>query len=340
VAFAAVFWNGIVSVFVGIAVHGWMKGNPEWFLMVFMIPFVAVGLFLIGAMVHGFLAVFNPRPRLRLGGPLRPGTTVDIGWQFSGRVARIREMNIHLEGWESALKRGEKSTSWQRSCFCRLPVVRTDDSMRISQGEAAVALPADILPGWSTERQRLSWVLRCRGRIDHWPDIDAEFPVTLLPPEGGHGASHATNPFRVGEVISSAEKAVGESTMDLVLAEGRSAFRPGETVSGRVSWHLRERPQALELRLSWVAGSGESSDVVMVAVASLPGRDAGAVEFTLHLPLAPISCSGMQVCLQWALELVAVRPDMAVRQEFVMAPGACEVRLGTVADASFGDAFR
>jgi len=41
---ATIFWNGITSVFVTIAIRSHLKGDPEWFLTFFIIPFVLIGL--------------------------------------------------------------------------------------------------------------------------------------------------------------------------------------------------------------------------------------------------------------------------------------------------------
>ena len=39
-----VIWNGIVAVFVVMAVRGHLAGQPDWFLTLFIIPFVLIGL--------------------------------------------------------------------------------------------------------------------------------------------------------------------------------------------------------------------------------------------------------------------------------------------------------
>ena len=59
VLFAAI-WNGIVSVFVWQAWKGWQGANPDWFLTIFLIPFVLVGVFafgLVGYFVWAFLSI-------------------------------------------------------------------------------------------------------------------------------------------------------------------------------------------------------------------------------------------------------------------------------------------
>src|SRR5947207_7999497 len=60
----ALFWNGIVSVFVTHGISGWKHGHGEWFLTFFMIPFVLVGLGLLAFVVYSFLGLFSPRVKL------------------------------------------------------------------------------------------------------------------------------------------------------------------------------------------------------------------------------------------------------------------------------------
>jgi hypothetical protein len=45
----AVIWNGIVSIFVYQAIDGWQSGRGSWFMTLFMVLFVLIGLGAIGA---------------------------------------------------------------------------------------------------------------------------------------------------------------------------------------------------------------------------------------------------------------------------------------------------
>ena len=61
ILFFAVFWNGIVSVFLYRLYQGFQSGQRDWFLMVFMTPFVLIGLASIGGVFVEFLRLFNPK---------------------------------------------------------------------------------------------------------------------------------------------------------------------------------------------------------------------------------------------------------------------------------------
>gem|GEM_PF-2716050 len=53
---ATLFWNGIVAVFLFQVLGGFHRGRPEWFLTIFLIPFLLVGLALIADREAGPLA--------------------------------------------------------------------------------------------------------------------------------------------------------------------------------------------------------------------------------------------------------------------------------------------
>src|SRR5262249_27861668 len=89
----ALFWNGIVSVFVFKVIDGFRTGHPEWGLTLFISVFVAVGLGLIGAVIYQFLALFNARPRLTLTpGTPALGDNIDLTWQLTGRTSSVRSL--------------------------------------------------------------------------------------------------------------------------------------------------------------------------------------------------------------------------------------------------------
>jgi len=55
----AVIWNGIISIFVVNALGGLLHGGWSLIELLFLLPFLAVGLGLIGGAIYLFLAMFN-----------------------------------------------------------------------------------------------------------------------------------------------------------------------------------------------------------------------------------------------------------------------------------------
>ncbi|MFZ2629996.1 MAG: hypothetical protein WA081_07900 [Desulfosalsimonadaceae bacterium] len=105
------------------------------------------------------------------------------------------------------------------------------------------------------------------------------------------------------------------------IADKRTAFAPGETIDGAVSWQLDARPRQVFLRLFWSTKGKGAED--MEVVSEIFFDDPRATEtrlFTMTLPQSPYSFTGKLVSLVWALELGVEGEDAAFRQEIVIAP--------------------
>jgi hypothetical protein len=118
------------------------------------------------------------------------------------------------------------------------------------------------------------------------------------------------------------------SDLRIELAGGRTAYTPGEPLSGRASWRVPEQPSSVELRLFWYTSGKGTQDVGLVDTSSFasPRLDDGR-DFTLPLPREPYSCSGKLISIVWALELIVEPGGHVERLEFVLAPSGHEVIL-------------
>ena len=178
----AAFWNGIVSVFVWQAIKSWQRGNPEYVLTVFMIPFVGVGLGLIGGIGYYLLALFNPRVRLTLDSSTVPvGGTADLQWQMSGRASKLRRLEIVLEGREEATYSRGTTTVTDKNVFVSVPVFDTANPWDMQSGRVRLMVPPGTMPTFRAEHNKILWHLHVRGDIPRWPDIKEEYEITVLP---------------------------------------------------------------------------------------------------------------------------------------------------------------
>jgi hypothetical protein len=178
----AVFWNGIVSVFVWQAWKSWQSGRPDWFLTLFLTPFVLVGLGAIGAVFYFSLAAFNPRPRVvLLSGHPRLGDTLHVEWSFRGRSGRIGALAITLEGREEATYRRGTDTHTDTEVFATLPLVETHNHWEIPRGSAEVVIPDDTMHSLEADNNKIVWLLKIAGDIPRWPDVDESLPLTVRP---------------------------------------------------------------------------------------------------------------------------------------------------------------
>ncbi len=115
------------------------------------------------------------------------------------------------------------------------------------------------------------------------------------------------------------------------LRNDRSAFEPGEEISGAVLWELKEAPETAELRLVWSTRGKGSEDAETVQTITFDQPQAGDTRpFSLVLPEAPYSLNGRLIAIMWALELVLKPSQDFVREDITIGPGGKEVRLTQV----------
>jgi len=180
--FITLFWNGIVSVFLLQAVNGWRSGNGEWFLTLFLIPFVLVGLGFLLGFFYALLAAFNPRVLLLLSpGSPRPGDTFSLDWEFLGSTNRLRNFTIVLEGAELATYRRGTNSYTDENVFFRRTLAVKDDRLSMGADTVRVTLPPDLMHTLSAVNNKIIWRLKVHGTIDFWPDLSMSYPLVVLP---------------------------------------------------------------------------------------------------------------------------------------------------------------
>ena len=116
------------------------------------------------------------------------------------------------------------------------------------------------------------------------------------------------------------------SNLHLELADGKTRYRPGETIEGVAFWELAELPKVLELRLYWrTQGKGMVDHQIVTTVAFDGAQPTDRRPFRFELPGEPYSVSGILVSIVWGLELVANGGSAGV--EILLSPTGDEVRL-------------
>jgi len=169
----AVFWNGIVSLFIA---------DASRYSLIFLLPFIAVGIGLTGLVIRQFLALFNPRPTLHLSSQTIPlGGAAELRWSFSGRTGRIRELTVTLRGVERATYRRGTDTCTDESPFYEMELYRTINSAEVASGQVGFILPNDTMHSFSAENNKIIWRLDMRGEIEKWPDVKESFEIEVAP---------------------------------------------------------------------------------------------------------------------------------------------------------------
>ncbi len=184
----ALLWNGFLSIFVWVFVKDWMAGNRDWFLALFLTPFVLIGLLLLAGIPYSLLALGNPRPRVRLARRAIPaGDSAQIAWSFDGWASRLRGLKLWLECSRTTVEtivhdRGQ-STSTETEVIATIEIAERRAPRPLAQGSESFTVPDDALPT-SRGEEAIQWKLKLQGEIAWWPDVIEEYEIVVLPADG------------------------------------------------------------------------------------------------------------------------------------------------------------
>jgi hypothetical protein len=186
---ACVFWNGLVSVFVTIAIRSHLAGRPEWLLTFFIIPFVLVGFWLIYAFIRQLLVATGIGPTLMeiSDHPLRPGGQYRVFLLQSGRLM-MRRLSVSLECEESATYRQGTNTRTETQVVYRQEIFRREafvvENGMPFEAEMELNVPDGAMHSFKSEHNEINWVLTMDGKAAKWPSYKRSFPLIIRPAGG------------------------------------------------------------------------------------------------------------------------------------------------------------
>lgn len=186
----ALFWNGIVSVFVWQAVAAFRGGNPDWFLMVFLIPFVLIGLVLVvvGVVAAGawVIAMLTGRVTVEVDAhPFVPGGT------YRGRVAqtglcRLRQVGVALVCTESATYQAGTSESTAH-CEAAKELAELPEPLPAAPTDFTLTVPAGAMHSFEAKKNKVTWKVSLWGRVLGVLPYGRVFEVVVRPGDSDGG---------------------------------------------------------------------------------------------------------------------------------------------------------
>lgn len=180
------FWNGIVSVFVTLAVRGHLRGEADWFLTLFMIPFVLVGIGAVGFLVRQVLieaGVGSTIVEIEAH-PLAPGGDYDVFFSQAGRLT-ITSLSVLLVCEETATYRqGTNTRTANRRVSEEQVFLR--EGFDIQQGlpfetRLRITIPLRAMHSFTSDHNKVEWKLVVKGAVARWPDFERGFPIVIRP---------------------------------------------------------------------------------------------------------------------------------------------------------------
>lgn len=170
------FWNGFISMFI------FGGGEKEWVSILFMIPFVLVGIGIFGFFIYTLLGMFNPQIEIAFSnGAIAPGEEVDVAWETIGNAGRIKNLTIKIEGVESATYRRGTSTYTDSETFKTIEIVATSDRDKIAFGSKTIQMSENAIHSCDFGNNSIKWKVEVHGVIPLWPDVFETYEFRVKP---------------------------------------------------------------------------------------------------------------------------------------------------------------
>lgn len=181
-AFFAVFWNGIVGMFVYFMLTDPPGGWQRYLIWLFLTPFILIGIVLVFGMISSFMQLFNPIVNVALSSGAVPiGGSVDLAWEVSGRVSAIRKLTISIKAIESATYRRGTSTYTDTSAFAFIPVADVTSQHEMQFGSVQANIPQATMHTADFGNNSIVWTIEVAGEISWWPDIKESYVFRVTP---------------------------------------------------------------------------------------------------------------------------------------------------------------
>jgi hypothetical protein len=189
ILFFAVIWNGIISIIAYNMLTTAFTGGGFSIELLFISPFILVGLVLVGAAVRQLMLVFAPHIVVELGRDTLPlGGSTLLRWHVADARKRIDRVQIKLVGEEKATYRRGTDTITDTETFYERWLVGEPDTDAVAQspmledhGDIVLQIPADTMHTLSANNNKIVWKLVIKAQVPRWPDPKDEHEITVLP---------------------------------------------------------------------------------------------------------------------------------------------------------------
>jgi hypothetical protein len=179
-------WNGLVALFVLLAVRKTVSGNADWVLFAVLAPFVVAGLWLFVHLCRQFWRTSGIGPtRIEISEhPLQPGGTYDLFVAQTGKMI-LEQLEVTLRSEEEATFRQGTDTITDTQAVACVPVLFCND-ITIGPGEpfeehCRLRIPLTGMHSFQSSNNSISWKLSVHARVARRPDYQRDFSIIVVP---------------------------------------------------------------------------------------------------------------------------------------------------------------
>ena len=207
----ALLWNGIACVLFVMAANSWLRGEPQWFLTFFLIPYFAVSGWSIYFLFQQiWLHTGLGQTAVEVSDhPLYPGREYQVHLSQAGHLD-VKSIELWLVC--------EEEVTYRQGTDVRREVRQVFEQQILSQGPAQIdpaspyratctlPIPAAAMHSFQSEHNAVYWKLVVKCAPTHWPDFERRYPIVVFPGEATLRA--VVTPAQTGQTNRSPRSAV------------------------------------------------------------------------------------------------------------------------------------
>lgn len=189
-----VLWNLVGMVFLLIAINGFRHGEREWFLALFLLPYLTAGGWLVRYTFRRMSAYVGLGTTLLeiSDHPLYPGRNYQINLSQSGWLD-VHTLQIKLVCEERATFQQGTNTRTDYRRVHEQTILSAQDLMirpeSLYEVDSPLEVPAQAMHSFKGRHNEVSWRLAVRGEILGRPGFEREFPLVVRPAPDGSAAA-------------------------------------------------------------------------------------------------------------------------------------------------------
>ncbi|MFO0899282.1 MAG: DUF3592 domain-containing protein [Pirellulales bacterium] len=181
-----VIWNGVVLGFLVPVVRGLLRGQPDWWLTGFVVPFAAIG---------GFLVYYLARQLLLAGGrgttrievsahPLHPGGGCQVLVSHTGQLTLDRLEVFLVCDEQASYRQGTDTRTETQRVYQELVFSIADIQIQPAlpfEEQFELRVPEGAMHSFRSPHHEIAWKLVVRVEVRRWPPAERSFSVLVYP---------------------------------------------------------------------------------------------------------------------------------------------------------------
>jgi hypothetical protein len=180
-------WNGIVAVFIVLAVRKHLHGEGDWRLDWLVVPFLLIGGFLIYYFVRELLIVTGiGQIFVEISDhPLLPGGRYEV-YMVQGGHLWLKAIDVFLECEEQAAYRQGTDTRTDRRVVHRQSLFHQENVETLPgqplETQCEMHVPDTAMHSFTADNNLVQWKLTVRADAEGWPPFERSFRIVVYPP--------------------------------------------------------------------------------------------------------------------------------------------------------------